>query len=81
MSSRKRVAREAANLLHYGAKQEYKQAKLKAARTFKLHSMPTNLEADLSFGLLLLQNGTFLGFLGSQRKLKRLTCEASIRRI
>jgi hypothetical protein len=33
VSSRKRVAREAANLLYYGAEKEYKQAKLKAAKT------------------------------------------------
>jgi len=33
ISSRKRVAREAANLLYYGAEKKYKQAKLKAAKT------------------------------------------------
>jgi hypothetical protein len=62
ISSRKRVAREAANLLYYGAKKEYKQAKLKAAKTFRLHFMPTNLEVGRSFGRLLLQHRTFLGF-------------------
>jgi hypothetical protein len=50
ISSRKRVAREAANLLYYGAEKEYEQVKLKAARTFRLHFMPTNLEGDRSFG-------------------------------
>jgi hypothetical protein len=42
-SSRKRIAREAVNLLYYGAEKEYKQAKLKTAKTFRLHFMPTNL--------------------------------------
>jgi hypothetical protein len=50
ISSRKRVARKAANLLYYGAEKEDEQAKLKAARTFRLHFMPTNLEVDRSFG-------------------------------
>ncbi len=50
ISSRKGVAREAANLLYCGAEKEYEQAKLKAARTFRLHFMPTNLEFDRSFG-------------------------------
>jgi hypothetical protein len=31
--SSKRVATEAANLLYYGAEKEYKQAKMKAAKT------------------------------------------------
>lgn len=43
-SLRKKVAREAANLLYSGAEKEYKQAKLKAAKIFHLHYMPTNLE-------------------------------------
>ena len=42
--SRKRVATEAANLLYNGVEKEYKQAKLKAAKTFGLHYMPTNIE-------------------------------------
>jgi hypothetical protein len=33
ISSKKRVATEAANLLYYGAEKEYKQAKMKAAKT------------------------------------------------
>jgi len=33
VSSRKRVAREAANLRYYGAEKKYKQAKLKDAKT------------------------------------------------
>jgi hypothetical protein len=50
ISSRKRVAREATNLRYYGAEKEYKQAKLKAAKTFRLHFKPTNLEVYRSFG-------------------------------
>ncbi len=46
-SSRKKVAIEAATLLYDGAEKEYKQAKLKAAKTFGLHYMPTNLEVAL----------------------------------
>jgi predicted nucleotidyltransferase len=47
VSSRKKVAIEAANLLYYGVEKEYKQAKLKAAKTFGLHFMPTNIEVAL----------------------------------
>lgn len=47
VSSRKRVVREAANLIYQGEEKEYKQAKLKAAKTFGLHYMPTNLEVAL----------------------------------
>ncbi len=42
--SRAKVTREAATLLYSGAEKEYKQAKLKAAETFGLHFLPTNLE-------------------------------------
>jgi predicted nucleotidyltransferase len=42
--SRKRVVTEAANLLYNGLEKEYKQAKMKAAKTFGLHYMPTNIE-------------------------------------
>jgi predicted nucleotidyltransferase len=44
---RNRVAREAATLLYFGAEKEYKQAKLKAAETFGVHFLPTNLEVAL----------------------------------
>jgi predicted nucleotidyltransferase len=47
VSSRKKVTREAATLLYQGVEKEYKQAKLKAAKTFGLHYMPTNLEVAL----------------------------------
>jgi predicted nucleotidyltransferase len=44
MSLRQKIAREAANLLYLGFEKEYKQAKLKAANTFGMHFLPTNLE-------------------------------------
>jgi predicted nucleotidyltransferase len=42
--SRRKIAREAATLLYYGAEKEYKQAKLKAAKTLGVHFLPSNLE-------------------------------------
>ena len=44
---RRRIAREAATLLYSRAEKEYKQAKLKAAKTFGAHFLPTNLEVAL----------------------------------
>ncbi|MEM3458298.1 MAG: nucleotidyltransferase domain-containing protein [Candidatus Bathyarchaeia archaeon] len=44
---RKKVAREAATLLYSGIEKEYKQAKLKAAKTFGVQFVPTNLEVAL----------------------------------
>ncbi|MGQ9530450.1 MAG: DUF4269 domain-containing protein [Candidatus Bathycorpusculaceae bacterium] len=41
---RRKVAREAASLLYFGIEKEYKQAKLKAAKTFSVKFLPTNLE-------------------------------------
>jgi predicted nucleotidyltransferase len=41
------VIKEAATLLYDGVEKEYKQAKLKAAETYGLHYMPTNLEVAL----------------------------------
>lgn len=46
-SSRKKVIKEAATLLYDGVEKEYKQAKLKAAKTYGLHYMPTNLDVAL----------------------------------
>ena len=43
-SLRKKVAREAANLIYVGIEKEYKQAKLKAAKTHRVQFLPTNLE-------------------------------------
>jgi len=62
ISSRKRVAREAANMLYYGAEKEYKQAKLKVAKTFRLHFMPTNLEVIDRSGDSCFNMEPFLGF-------------------
>lgn len=42
-----RIAREAATLLYFGAEKEYKQAKEKAAQTFGVHFLPSNLEVAL----------------------------------
>jgi len=42
-----KVAREAATLLYFGTEKEYKQAKLKAAKTFGAHFLPSNLEVAL----------------------------------
>jgi len=41
---RGKIAKEAATLLYFGAEKEYKQAKLKAAKTMGTHFLPTNLE-------------------------------------
>lgn len=49
LSLRNKVAKEAANLLYLGAEKEYKQAKLKAAKTFGVHFLPTNLEIAIQF--------------------------------
>ncbi|MCJ7761828.1 nucleotidyltransferase domain-containing protein [Candidatus Bathyarchaeota archaeon] len=44
---RGKIAREAATLLYFGAEKEYKQAKLKAAKTLGSHFLPTNREVAL----------------------------------
>jgi len=56
LSSRKKVTREAATLLYQGVEKEYKQAKLKAAKTFGLHYMPTNLEVALEIDRIAEEN-------------------------
>jgi predicted nucleotidyltransferase len=42
-----KIAKEAATLLYFGSEKEYKQAKLKAAKTLGTHFLPTNLEVAL----------------------------------
>jgi len=42
-----KVAREAATLLYFGAEKEYKQAKVRAAKTLGTHFLPSNLEIAL----------------------------------
>jgi predicted nucleotidyltransferase len=56
VSLRKKVAIEAANLLYHGVEKEYKQAKLKAAKTFGLHFMPTNLDVALEIDRIAEEN-------------------------
>jgi predicted nucleotidyltransferase len=51
-----KVAREAAVLLYFGAEKEYKQAKLKAAKTLGSHFLPTNLEVALELDKLAEEN-------------------------
>jgi predicted nucleotidyltransferase len=56
VTSREKVAKEAATLLYNGVEKEYKQAKLKAAETFGLHYMPTNLEVALEIDRIAEEN-------------------------
>ena len=51
-----RVAREAATLLYFGAEKEYKQAKDKAAQTFGVHFLPSNLEVALELDKIAEEN-------------------------
>jgi len=44
---RNKIAKEAATLLYFGAEKEYKQAKLKAAKTLGANFLPSNLEIAL----------------------------------
>lgn len=51
-SLRRKIAREAANLLYSGVEKEFKQAKLKAARTLNGSFLPTNLEVALEVDII-----------------------------
>jgi len=51
-----KIAREAATLLYFGAEKEYKQAKLKAAKTLGVHFLPTNLEVALELDRIAEEN-------------------------
>jgi predicted nucleotidyltransferase len=51
-----KIAMEAATLLYFGAEKEYKQAKLKAAKTFGVHFLPTNLEVALELDRIAEEN-------------------------
>jgi predicted nucleotidyltransferase len=51
-----KIAREAAVLLYFGAEKEYKQAKLKAAKTLGSHFLPTNLEVALELDRIAEEN-------------------------
>lgn len=46
-SLKKKIVKEAANLLYLGIEKEYKQAKIKAAKTFGAKMLPSNLEIAL----------------------------------
>jgi predicted nucleotidyltransferase len=51
-----KVAREAATLLYFGAEKEYKQAKLRAAKTLGTHFLPSNLDIALELDIIAEQN-------------------------
>ena len=51
-----KVAREAATLLYFGAEKEYRQAKLKAAKTLGTHFLPTNLEVAIEMDKIAEEN-------------------------
>jgi predicted nucleotidyltransferase len=53
---RRKTAREAATLLYFGAEKEYKQAKLKAAKTLGVHFLPTNLEVAVELDKIAEEN-------------------------
>jgi predicted nucleotidyltransferase len=53
---KRKIAREAATLLYFGAEKEYKQAKLKAAKTLGSHFLPTNLEVALELDRIAEEN-------------------------
>jgi predicted nucleotidyltransferase len=57
-----KVAREAATLLYFGAEKEYKQAKVRAAETFGVHFLPSNLEVAMELEKIAEENE------GSKRK-------------
>lgn len=56
LSLRKKVAREAANLLYFGVEKEYKQAKLKAAETLGVRFLPANFEVAIEFDRIAEEN-------------------------
>ena len=64
MNLKCKIAREAATLLYFGAEKEYKQAKLKAARTFGAHFLPSNLQVALELDKIAEENE------GSVRKVR-----------
>ncbi|MBY9013517.1 MAG: hypothetical protein KGD70_14170, partial [Candidatus Lokiarchaeota archaeon] len=49
---KRRIVKEAANLLYLGIEKEYKQAKEKAAKTFGSRSLPSNIEIALELDLI-----------------------------
>jgi predicted nucleotidyltransferase len=53
---KRRVAREAATLLYFGAEKEYKQAKDKAAQILGTHFLPSNLDVALELDRIAEEN-------------------------
>lgn len=53
---RRKVAKEAASLIYSGTEKEYKQAKLKAAKTLGTHFLPTNLEVAIELDKIAEEN-------------------------
>ncbi|MEM3578754.1 MAG: nucleotidyltransferase domain-containing protein [Candidatus Bathyarchaeia archaeon] len=53
---RRKVAREAANLIYIGVEKEYKQAKLKAAEILGVNVLPTNLEVAIELDKIAEEN-------------------------
>jgi len=51
-----KIAREAATLLYFGAEKEYKQAKLKAAKTLGVYFLPSNFEVALELDKIAEEN-------------------------
>jgi predicted nucleotidyltransferase len=51
-----KIAREAATLLYFGAEKEYKQAKLKAAKTLGVNFLPSNLEVAIELDKIAEEN-------------------------
>jgi predicted nucleotidyltransferase len=51
-----KIAREAAVLLYFGAEKEYKQAKLRAAKTLGGNFLPTNLEVAMELDKIAEEN-------------------------
>lgn len=49
---KRRAAQEAAALLYFGAEKEFKQAKVKAAKTLGVHFLPSNLEVAVELDRL-----------------------------
>lgn len=56
VNMRRDVAREAASLLYFGIEKEYKQAKLRAAKTLGVHFLPSNLEVAMELDRIAEEN-------------------------
>jgi len=70
-----KIAREVAILLYFGAEKEYKQAKLKAAKTWGVHFLPSNFEVALELDKIAEENE------GSARKERLIQMRKEARKI